>query len=141
VIDIDELYDDSTEQLLRHVDYLIAAEEFVKKVMGEAASEATLRALSGRYGCPVVGITLGNRGSIFFESGRTLRTPAVKVQVADTTGAGDVFHGAFIYGLLQRWPLERIARFSNAAAALKCANVGARAGIPELKNALGLAMT
>jgi len=55
------------------------------------------------------------------------------VKVVDTTGAGDVFHGAFIYGLLKKWSLKRIARFANACAAMKCRKLGGRAGIPALR--------
>jgi sulfofructose kinase len=136
VIDIDELYSELTEELLRHVNYLIAAEDFVEKVLGSTSPEDAVRALADRYGCPVIGITLGDRGAIFLNGRHILHAPALRVSVADTTGAGDVFHGAFIYGLLQRWPLERIAHFSNAAAALKCTQVGARRGIPDLREIL-----
>ena len=51
-------------------------------------------------------------------------------------GAGDVFHGAFIYGLLQEWQIEKIAKFSNAVAAMKCRKLGGRAGIPTLEEAM-----
>jgi len=132
VIDIDELYDDSTEELLRNVDYLIAAEEFGQRVFGDLAPNEAARALADRYGCRVVGLTLGDRGVVLMENGRLVRSPSFKVPVADTTGAGDVFHGAFIYGLLQKWELEEIARFANAAAALKCTQIGARRGIPTI---------
>jgi sugar/nucleoside kinase (ribokinase family) len=54
------------------------------------------------------------------------------VDVLDTTGAGDVFHGGFLYGLLQGWPLREVARFASATAALKCCAYGGRAGIPRL---------
>jgi sulfofructose kinase len=50
----------------------------------------------------------------------------------DTTGAGDVFHAGFIYGMLRDWSLERTLCFANAAAALKCTKVGGRPGIPSL---------
>jgi sulfofructose kinase len=139
VIDIDELYDESTEELLRHVDYLIAAADFVAQLMPGVAdnnAEEAAREIAARYGCPVVGITLGDRGAIFSENGRPLRAPGFAIDVADTTGAGDVFHGAFIYGMLQRWPLADIARFANAAAALKCTRIGARRGIPSLDEVL-----
>jgi len=54
--------------------------------------------------------------------------------VADTTGAGDIFHAGFIYGLLQEWPLERQLDFACAAAALNCTAVGARGGINTVDN-------
>ena len=58
-----------------------------------------------------------------------LHRAAYCVSVADTTGAGDIFHAGFIYGLLQGWPLERQLDFSCAAAAINCTAVGARGGI------------
>jgi sulfofructose kinase len=138
VIDIDEVYDDSTHELLRNVDYLIAAEDFADRLLGRMAPEVAVKAIADRYGCRVVGITLGERGAMFVEIGRILHSPGFKVPVADTTGAGDVFHGAFIYGLLQGWALEDIARFANAAAALKCTQIGARRGIPDLHQVTNL---
>jgi sulfofructose kinase len=133
IVDIDEMYDDSTEELLRHVDYLIAAEDFARRVLGDVAPEEAVRALADRFGCGVVGMTLGAKGAVIAENGRIVRSAGFKVEVADTTGAGDVFHGAFIYGLLQGWRLEDIARFANAAAALKCTKLGARRGIPGIE--------
>jgi sugar/nucleoside kinase (ribokinase family) len=123
VIDIDELYDESTPELLRKVDYLIASSDFAQ----DPAE------LADRYGCPVVGITLGAGGAVFLDRGRLLKSSAFAVPVADTTGAGDVFHGAFIYGVLQGWALEDVIRFSHAVAAMKCMYIGARRGIPTVK--------
>ena len=122
VIDIDEVYDDSTHELLRLVDYLIASADFA----GDP------RELADRYGCPVVGITRGAEGATFLSRGRIIESPAFKVPVTDTTGAGDVFHGAFIYGLLQEWTLEDVIRFAHAVAAIKCMHIGARRGIPTI---------
>ena len=136
VIDIDELYDGGTEELLRNVDYFIAAEEFAARVLGPMTDNDALRALADRYGCRVVGITLGSRGAAFIQNGHVFRSPAFHVSVADTTGAGDVFHGAFIYGLLQKWDLEKAVRFANAAAGLKCIETGARRGIPTLEQVM-----
>jgi sulfofructose kinase len=51
------------------------------------------------------------------------------VNCVDTTGAGDVFHGAFCYGVLEGWPIEQILEFANAMAALNCTALGARGGI------------
>jgi sulfofructose kinase len=123
VIDIDEVYGESTHELLRLVDYLIAGSDFA-----EDPAE-----LAARYGCKVVGITRGADGAVFIDRGRLFVSPAFKVPVADTTGAGDVFHGGFIYGLLQNWSLEDVIRFAHAVAAMKCMHVGARRGIPTLQ--------
>jgi sulfofructose kinase len=124
VLDIDEMYDDSTPELLRNVDYLIASSDFA----GDP------RELSDRYGCPTVGITRGAEGALFCHRGTLLESSAFKVPVADTTGAGDVFHGGFIYGLLQNWPLEETIRFAHAVAAMKCMQIGARRGIPTISD-------
>ena len=122
VIDIDELYGDATHDILRNVDYLIAGSDFAEDP----------RELADRYGCRVVGITRGSKGATFFANGRLLESPAFQVPVADTTGAGDVFHGGFIYGLLQNWDLEDTIRFAHAVAAMKCMHIGARRGIPGI---------
>jgi len=122
IIDIDEIYDDSTHELLTLVDYLIASSDFAENP----------EELAARYGCRVVGITRGPEGAVFFDHGRLLRSSAFKVPVVDTTGAGDVFHGAFIYGLLQNWHPEDVIQFAHAAAAMNCMQIGARRGIPTL---------
>ena len=124
VIDIDELYNESTHELLKLVDYLIASSDFAEDP----------RELADRYGCAVVGITRGADGAAFLNRGRLMKSPSFKVTVADTTGAGDVFHGAFIYGVLQNWALEDIIRFAHAVAAMKCMHIGARRGIPTLSD-------
>ena len=124
MIDIDEVYNYSTHELLRLVDYLIASADFAEDP----------RELAQRYGCPVVGITRGAEGATFLDADRRLiRVPGFDVNVADTTGAGDVFHGGFIFGLLQGWALEEVIRFANAVAAMKCTQIGARRGIPRLE--------
>ena len=77
-------------------------------------------------------ITLGEKGAVAGEGSIVFRVPGYKVNAVDTTGAGDVFHGAFIYGLLEKWGLKKIIQFSNACAAMKCTKLGGRAGIPTL---------
>jgi sugar/nucleoside kinase (ribokinase family) len=77
--------------------------------------------------------------SVSAEHGYT-RTGAVstldEAEVIDTTGAGDVFHGAFLVGLQHGWPLRDIVSFSSAVSALKCTQLGGRAGIPTMAEAL-----
>jgi sulfofructose kinase len=63
-------------------------------------------------------------------------TPAFSVEVMDTTGAGDTFHGAYLVGLDLGWPLRETALFASAAAAMKCRRLGGRAGIPDRESVL-----
>ncbi len=64
-----------------------------------------------------------------------IEVPAFPVNVIDTTGSGDVFHGGYIYGLLQGWKLKETIRFASAVAAMKCTGIGGREGIPQLDEA------
>lgn len=75
--------------------------------------------------------TVGEHGCFTAASGVQFHTPAYAVNVVDTTGAGDVFHGAYLVGLLHGWNLHRIAQFASATAAIKCTHLGGRRGIPS----------
>ena len=75
-------------------------------------------------------VTLGSQGCLWLEGGDVRRLPAFQVEVVDTTGCGDVFHGAFTFGLARGWDVARNARFASATAALKCRALGGRTGIP-----------
>ena len=84
-------------------------------------------------------MTLGERGSAALDEDRYHHVPASRVSAVDTTGAGDVFRGAMIYGLLRRVPTEDLLRFANTAAALSCTKSGALGAVPtmdEVKAAL-----
>ena len=77
-------------------------------------------------------MTLGHQGALALDGDRVIHSPAFRINAIDTTGAGDVFRGGFIYGTLQGWPTEQVLRFANAAAAVSCTRLGALAGVPEL---------
>jgi sulfofructose kinase len=118
-------------ELIRYTDHLIAAENFVSQFSPEDPLPRRLEALK-RLGPEVVAVTLGQRGSVSLWEGVPYHLPALRVRARDTTGAGDVFHGAYIYGLLQGWaPPERI-RLATVAAGLSCRSLGGRSGIPTL---------
>ncbi len=111
--------------------YLVASERFAEELGWDGIPEHFTGQVE-RLGTPVVTVTLGERGSVTWAYGDVIRVPAFAVPVADTTGAGDVFHGGYIYGLLQGWTLRESIVFASAAAALKCSRVGGQAGIPTL---------
>src|SRR5207248_6284489 len=88
-----------------------------------------------QYGMTVAAMTLGAHGSLALTEGRFVYAPAFVVNCVDTTGAGDVFHGAFCYSVLQQMPIAEALEFSNAMAALNCTAIGARGGIATLEAA------
>jgi sulfofructose kinase len=83
----------------------------------------------------VAAMTLGAYGALAYAEGRFCYSPAFVVNCADTTGAGDIFHGAFCYAVLERYSLEAALEFSNAMAALNCTVLGARGGITGVNEA------
>lgn len=116
-------------ELAQRCDYLVAAEQFARD-LGWTGNPDTLRTTVQDLGAPVVTITLGDQGSWTVCRGSHFAIPAFPVQAVDTTGAGDVFHGAYIHGLLRGLPLADTIRFASACAALNCTRIGGRTGIP-----------
>ena len=130
--DLDNRYP-GVEALLECVDYAITSHEFPARIMGQSDLLESLPAMASRFGCRVVAATLGADGVLAWEGERFHYSPAFDLQPVDTTGAGDVFHAAFAYGLLNGQDLPRILEFSCAAAGLSCLGMGARGGIPTIE--------
>lgn len=126
--DLDEPYP-GVEGLLENIDYLIASRDFPIRLMEEDDLEVALRRMRKRFGNVLTAATLGHDGVLAWDGKQFYHSAAYRVPVVDTTGAGDIFHAGFIYGLLQGWPLERQLDFACAAAALNCMASGARGGI------------
>jgi sulfofructose kinase len=141
--DIDNVYE-GVEQLLPMIDVLITSSQFPQRLTGITDLRTSLPELHSRYGCPVVGATLGARGAIVYLNGQFIESGAFAVPggCRDTTGAGDAFHAGFINGMLKGEDLESCLQFGNAVAALKCRALGARAALPtadELSEFVGQA--
>jgi sulfofructose kinase len=128
IADVDEIYP-GVETLLKTVDYLITSRDIPGRLMQEPDLKKSLPALQKRFGSRLTAATLGEEGVLAWDGSQFHYAPAFQVQPVDTTGAGDIFHAAFIYALLQGWPLPRQLDFACAAAALNCTALGARAGI------------
>ena len=116
-------------------DYLVASEQFALD-LGWTGVPQVFREQAQGLGSTVVTITLGAHGSITYRDSEIIAIPAFQVDALDTTGAGDVFHGAYIFGLLQGLDLADTIRFASAVAAIKCTRIGGRAGIPDKEASL-----
>lgn len=130
VADLDHAVPNCAE-IVKNVDCLIASEHFPSDFLGIEDPVRAFRALAERFD-GFLAVTMGARGAMAMVGGESVLFPGLNVRAVDTTGAGDIFHGAFVYGLLKNWPLHRIMAFSNAAAGLSCMHLGARAGIRPL---------
>jgi sulfofructose kinase len=128
VADLDTVYK-KVEQIFPLIDYLIASANFLPAVTGYNDPFLVLEYMAREYKIRAAGMTLGRDGSLVYTGGRFYYSPGFVVETVDTTGAGDIFHGAFAYGLLQGWAIEKILDFSNAMAGLNCTGIGARGGI------------
>ncbi len=125
------------DQLLPWVNVLITNQYFPQAFTGHERREDAANALM-EMGPQIVVTTLGQDGCVCFTSDRNWHSPGFVVPVVDTTGAGDAFHGAFVFGMLQGWAIERAAQLANAVAALNCTALGGRAALPTLQQALAL---
>ena len=128
VADLDTVYK-KVESLLPYIDYLIASTKFLPTLTGQADPFRVLTYMATEHKMKAPGMTLGRHGALVYHAGRFHYSPGFVVETVDTTGAGDVFHGAFIYGLLAGWQIPRILEFANAMAALNCTVLGARGAI------------
>lgn len=126
--DLDNIYP-GIEELLQVTDYPVTSREFPERLTGESNLLKALPVIRQRFGSRVVATTLGKGGVLAWDGTHFSYRPAYDVAVRDTTGAGDIFHAAFAYGILQDWPLHRTLDFGSAAAALNCTATGARGGI------------
>jgi sulfofructose kinase len=136
-VDVDTIYH-GFDRVLPNVDYLVASSEFPTAWTGETDPFKALETIQNQYGIRVAAMTLGAHGALARENGKFHYSPAFVVNCVDTTGAGDVFHGAFCYAVLQAMPIQKALDFSNAMAALNCTALGARGGIRGLDDVAGL---
>lgn len=121
--------------LVKHVDVLISGSGFARGLTGvDDIWEAGAAVLE--MGPHIFVQTEGERGSYTVTATERFHTPTFDVAVEDTTGAGDVFHGAFIVGMLHGWDLRKIVLFSSATSAIKCTKLGGRAGIPRFEEVI-----
>jgi len=131
LIDLDKV-EPLTSELIKEIDFLITSSRFPTLYTGILdQKEACLELQEQTHG--FLCVTLGPSGAMAWVNGECFYAEGFNVRALDTTGAGDVFHAGFIYGLLQNWEVDKLLRFANAVAALKCLDLGGRRGIPTLE--------
>jgi len=118
-------------ELLDLCDIVVGNERFAAEFSHSSDMKRSLLELT-KMGPHTAILTLGEEGAIGLESETLVRQPALPVEIHDTTGASEVFRGAFIHAFMQGWALDRALPFANAAAALKCRHLGGLGGIPSL---------
>lgn len=132
-------YKEHLVDLIERVDYLICSEDFAKqytKIEGEYLEEkvakevfSKLRNLNKRN----IVVTLGEKGLIYEKDGKINHMPAFKVKAIDTTGAGDIFHGAFAYCLANRYSFEECLKIASMASAISVETMGGQISIPKIE--------
>lgn len=133
LLDAHHLGSDHSE-LVERADYLVASERFASRWTGLGELDGATRALL-EAGPDTVVLTLGDEGAVGAVEAEEnlLWCSAYPVDMVEDTGSGDIFLGAFAYGVARGWPLERQIRVANLAAGLSCAHIGSRGSIPALK--------
>lgn len=126
---------EGVREILPFCDYIVASELFASQISSGGTVVDALEAML-QYGGEASVVTLGERGCVAMTESGILEIDGFNVRSVDTTGAGDVFHGAFLVGVLHEWDLERVCVFANAVAALKCTRPGGRTGIPDMKSTM-----
>ena len=116
-------------EILPYVDAPIVPEQWARDWMPNQPPETAAETLH-KNGAKIAIVTLGERGSVICSDAGLQAFPAYPVDVVDTTGAGDAYHGAFMYALLQDWDLARMVRFAAAVGSMNCRALGGRTALP-----------
>jgi|SRR5579885_116307 len=130
------LIDPSTEaseltyDMIRYSDYPIIPIELVVAMGKERDLQTCLKKIFLLAEKTVI-VTAGNLGTLTYDGKDVLAYPAISVRTVDTTGAGDIYRGAFAYGLTKNWSIARCIQFANKIAALQCTRIGNAAAIPS----------
>lgn len=134
ILDADVADPDVFEALLPLTDHAVFSEPALSGFAGSTGDAALARI--AKFGCAVAAVTRGAEGVTWLQNGVSHCQPAYAVGAVDTTGAGDVFHGAYAFAIGAGLAAADAMSFAAAAAALKCTRPGGRAGIPTLEDCL-----
>ena len=130
-------------ELCKYIKYIVCSKEFAETVTGlkmDFNNPQTLvnvyTKLQNKYPNSNIVITLESHGALYQVNNQIKIMPGLKCNVVDTTGAGDTFHGAFVYGLANNFDMEKVITLANIAAGLSVQKMGSRLAIPTLSDVL-----
>lgn len=140
VLDADVAPPEVLRRLIPLADHVLFSEPALLSLVRGPSPEEALLQIASELDAEIVGVTLGEQGALVWQrsdpAGTALRFPTSRVQAVDTLNAGDVWHGAYVYGLVKGWGLPRSVQIANTAAAMKCEHFGGRLGAPRLPEVL-----
>lgn len=122
---------DAAKAMLQYTDIVFSSEEGLRKLTESNSADNGVEEILS-MGPEMVVLTMGSKGAALFTPTARYSTAVYDVPVRDTTGAGDCFHAAFLYGILSDWNLQHCLEFASAAAAILVQKIGARGGLPTL---------
>ncbi len=132
-------------EICKHIKHIVCSLSFaesVTKIKADYNNPTTLvsmfTALKKKYPNSNIVVTLEDKGALYSVDDQIKVMPGLKTEVLDTTGAGDIFHGAYVYGLSCNYPTEKIVVFANIAAGLSVSKYGGRLSIPALNEVINL---
>lgn len=127
---------EGVERLLPLTDILIPSAEFAMGHTNTEDIETAAKAIFKKYTPEIVVVTDGKNGGIMYDGNEIWHYPAFKVEAVDSNGAGDVFHGAFAFGVQTGYDYKKCCIFASAVSALKCTGVGARESVPSFETVI-----
>ncbi len=117
--------EEDLREAISRADVFIPCKAAAQELLGTSDIRKDVKFLQAEES-QIVAVTMGDKGCVIYANNNTYEVPGYKVKVVDTTGAGDAFHGGFVYGLLNNFSMEKVAAFANACGAFCCTGVGAR---------------
>jgi sulfofructose kinase len=136
ILDADIAPTDALREMITLADHVLFSEPALLSLTASGSPREALVEIATELKADVVGVTLGAAGSLIWQrsasaAGTVNEFPSIPIRAADTLNAGDVWHGTYVYGLVNNWGVGRAAQMANVAAAMKCEHFGGRLGSPR----------
>ncbi len=140
ILDADVAPLEALREMIPLADHVLFSEPALFSLTASSSAREALIEISTGLDAQIVGVTLGPAGALIWQRDASAepvtKFPSTPVRAVDTLNAGDVWHGTYAYGLVNKWDLSRTIQRANVAAAMKCEHFGGRLGSPRLSELL-----